>query len=166
MRLAFQDFQFDCQELTLSKDGRKISLKEKPAQILALLVTQPEKIHSKSEILEVVWPGRTVTEQVVFQNIGHLRALFGDDAIKTFSKKGYQWQLPLSAVSEQNAAPQMSEQSGSSEAKPTNEQVDVTHEADQQADSVIANKSSNLPWPILAPILIAAAAVAGYLALA
>ncbi|KZN36765.1 hypothetical protein N480_15965 [Pseudoalteromonas luteoviolacea S2607] len=165
MRLAFQDFQFDCQELTLSKDGRKISLKEKPAQILALLVTQPEKIHSKSEILEEVWPGRTVTEQVVFQNIGHLRALFGDDAIKTFSKKGYQWQLPLAAVSEQSTTSNVSESIEKTDANPVNEQAEVGCETEHQADSVLANKSSSLPWPIVAPILIAAAALAGYLAL-
>ncbi|MCF2856394.1 winged helix-turn-helix domain-containing protein [Pseudoalteromonas sp. SMS1] len=160
MKLAFQDFQFDCQALTLSKDGRKISLKEKPAQILALLVTQPEKVHSKGEILEVVWPGRTVTEQVVFQNIGHLRALFGDDAIKTFSKKGYQWQLPLAAVTEDNESENAPEQPLSTEPSPSQ-----SSENTPQADTVVVSKPSNLPWPIVAPILVAAAAIVGYLAL-
>jgi hypothetical protein len=42
-----------------------------------------------------------VSEQVVFQNISHLRAIFGNDAIKTFSKRGYQWQLELTEVTEQ-----------------------------------------------------------------
>ncbi|KZN37643.1 winged helix-turn-helix domain-containing protein [Pseudoalteromonas luteoviolacea] len=160
MKLAFQDFQFDSQALTLSKDGRKISLKEKPAQILALLVTQPEKIHSKGEILEEVWPGRTVTEQVVFQNIGHLRALFGDDAIKTFSKKGYQWQLPLAAVTEENEPAKTPEQTLNPESNPTELPANTP-----QADTVVASKPSSLPWPIVAPILVAAAAIVGYLAL-
>lgn len=35
------------------------------------------------------------SEQVVFQTISQLRAIFGSDAISTFSKKGYKWELEL-----------------------------------------------------------------------
>ncbi|MBR8842100.1 winged helix-turn-helix domain-containing protein [Pseudoalteromonas sp. JC3] len=97
MKFAFKDFLFDSKELKLYKDDRKLNLKQKPAQILELFLSAPQTIHSKEDILEKVWPDRKVTDQVVFQNIGHLRALFGDDAIKTFSRKGYQWQIPCTA---------------------------------------------------------------------
>jgi DNA-binding winged helix-turn-helix (wHTH) protein len=96
MKFNFDDFQFDCEQLILTRQGKVISLNEKPALILALFLRGKDKIHSKADILENVWTDRVVTEQVVFQNISHLRGLFGDVAIKTFSKKGYQWQLPLS----------------------------------------------------------------------
>ncbi|MCF6438211.1 winged helix-turn-helix domain-containing protein [Pseudoalteromonas luteoviolacea] len=158
MKLAFEDFQFDIQALTLSKDGRKISLKEKPAQILALLITQPDKIHSKVEILEEVWPGRTVTEQVVFQNIGHLRALFGDEAIKTFSKKGYQWQLPCDPV---EAKAQSS--SASQDNTPSSRlESDTANEVKQ----VSVGQSAKLPWMIIVPALLAVGVFGGYLAFA
>ena len=101
MKYAFKDFLFDSKELTLHKDDKKLNLKQKPAKILALFLAAPETIHSKEDILHSAWPERKVTDQVVFQNIGHLRALFGDDAIKTFSRKGYQWQIPCSVVSGQ-----------------------------------------------------------------
>ncbi|MDK1287322.1 winged helix-turn-helix domain-containing protein [Pseudoalteromonas umbrosa] len=156
MKLAFEDFQFDIQALTLLKDGRKISLKEKPAQILALLITQPDKIHSKVEILEEVWPGRTVTEQVVFQNIGHLRALFGDEAIKTFSKKGYQWQLPCDPVDghvqESNVA-QENETHSSTDSEAINT-------AQHTPESI----TTQLPWRLIVPAFVAVAAIGGFLA--
>ncbi len=98
MIYKFKDFQFCCNDNILTKQGKIILLNEKPALILRLLLTENEKIHSKSNILDAVWPDRVVTEQVIFQNISYLRARIGDDAIKTFSKKGYQWHLPLSEV--------------------------------------------------------------------
>lgn len=100
MKFSFKHYQFDSQEQLLTKNGSIVRLNEKPAQLLSLLVLEPEKIHSKSDILEKVWPNRVVTDQVVFQNISHLRALFGDEAIRTFSKKGYQWQLPLEKIAQ------------------------------------------------------------------
>ena len=103
MNVSFNGFQFDCEQKILTKNGRIIPLSEKPAQLLSLFIQKADKIHSKSDILEQVWPDRVVTEQVVFQNISYLRALFGDKAIKTFSKKGYQWQLPLTIVAQDEA---------------------------------------------------------------
>lgn len=95
MLCRFGEFQFDCNQQTLSKNNKLMQLSEKPCALLSLLLQQPNKIHTKAEILEYVWPDRVVTEQVIFQNISHLRAILGDDSIKTFSKKGYQWQLPV-----------------------------------------------------------------------
>ena len=103
MKVKFKDFEFDSTELILRLNGKIYSLNEKPAQLLALFVNQPDKIHTKNEILDAVWPNRVVTDQVVFQNISLLRALFGDEAIKTFPKKGYQWQLSIQQLSAQAA---------------------------------------------------------------
>jgi len=83
MKFSFNDFQFDCEQLILTRQGGVISLNEKPAQLLALFLCNADTIHNKSDILEKIWPDRVVTEQVVFQNISHLRALFGDDAISS-----------------------------------------------------------------------------------
>lgn len=98
MKLSFKHFQFDCEQQILTQDGDIIALNEKPAQLLTLFLLNADKIHNKADILQNVWSDRVVTDQVVFQNISYLRALLGSDAIKTFSKKGYQWQLPLVEV--------------------------------------------------------------------
>jgi DNA-binding winged helix-turn-helix (wHTH) protein len=95
MKLRFKNFQFDCEQQILTQDGNVLTLNEKPAQLLTLFLRDSDKIHSKENILAFVWPDRVVTDQVVFQNISYLRSLFGSNAIKTFTRKGYQWQLPL-----------------------------------------------------------------------
>lgn len=100
MKVRFKFFQFDVERQTLTKDQKVITLNEKPAKLLTLFLLNPEKILSKADILNFVWSDRVVTEQVIFQNISYLRSLFGSDAIKTFTKKGYQWQLPLEEVVE------------------------------------------------------------------
>ncbi len=103
-KFSFNHFQFDCKQQILTKNGKTFPLNEKPARLLSLLLRDVETVHSKSDILEYVWPNRVITEQVVFQNISYLRTLFGQDAIKTFIKKGYQWQLPLVEVKDNSTA--------------------------------------------------------------
>ena len=101
MKYKFKQFQFDCELQILTENGNIVALNEKAAQLVSLFVQEPDKIHTKSEILESVWTDKYVSEQVVFQNISQLRALFGSDVIKTFTKKGYKWQLPLEPVVEE-----------------------------------------------------------------
>ena len=105
MKYRFKDFQFDCEQQLLTKDKSVITLNEKPAQLLTLFLRDVDKIHKKSEILDFVWPDRVVTDQVVFQNISYLRSLFGSDAIKTFTRKGYQWQISLEFVVDDEESP-------------------------------------------------------------
>ena len=100
MKYSFSNFQFDCEQKILTSDGQIVPLNDKAANILALFVMSDSRIITKDEILETVLADRVVTEQVVFQNISQLRGLFGNNAIKTFSKKGYQWQLPVIELTE------------------------------------------------------------------
>lgn len=95
MKYAFNDFVFDGELLTLYKHNEVVACRHNEAKLLALFLSEPQRVFSKDDILEQVWAGKVVSEQAVFQNISVLRALFGDDAIKTFSKKGYQWQLEV-----------------------------------------------------------------------
>lgn len=98
MKYAIKTYVFDTEQLLLMRDGEFISFRANEARLLALLLSEPCKLFSKEEILDRVWVGKVVAEQAVFQNIRNLRALFGEESIKTFSKKGYQWQLPLIPV--------------------------------------------------------------------
>lgn len=77
------------------KDGQSLPIRNNEAKLLAFFLANPDQVFSKDAILENVWAGKVVSEQAVFQAISNLRNLFGDDAIKTYPKKGYQWQLPL-----------------------------------------------------------------------
>jgi DNA-binding winged helix-turn-helix (wHTH) protein len=95
MRYIFKEFEFDCNNLVLSKNGQELDLRHNEVYLLAFLIKHSDKVLSKDAILSHVWKDKVVSEQAVFQNISHLRNILGGDAIKTFPKRGYQWQLIL-----------------------------------------------------------------------
>ena len=95
MDYYFNNFKFNSQSFLLTQNDQPLPIRNNEANLLAFLLANPAQIHSKDTILENVWAGRVVSEQAVFQAVSNLRNLFGEDAIKTFSKKGYQWQIPL-----------------------------------------------------------------------
>lgn len=99
--IVFGEFKFDPKQQILTQNAVPVPLTQKQARLLALFVNEPERVFSKEDILDQVWEGRAVSEQVVFQNISKLRNLISSDAIKTYSKRGYQWQLPLEQSSTQ-----------------------------------------------------------------
>ncbi|NMP31912.1 transcriptional regulator [Thalassotalea sp. M1531] len=93
MRYYFEQFEFDANSLTLKHNQQTIAIRHNEALLLKLLLENNQSVVSKDTILSEVWQGKVVSEQAVFQNISHLRSLFGGNAIKTFAKRGYQWQL-------------------------------------------------------------------------
>jgi DNA-binding winged helix-turn-helix (wHTH) protein/TolB-like protein len=100
MKYAIGAYIFDTDQLVLVREREVVVFRQNEAKLLALFLSEPDRIFSKEEILDKVWAGKVVAEQAVFQNVRNLRAIFGEEAIKTFSKKGYQWQLPISQVCE------------------------------------------------------------------
>ncbi|WP_291610345.1 winged helix-turn-helix domain-containing protein [Colwellia sp.] len=110
MRYSFKNFEFDSDSLVLRQSGQSLAIRHNEAKVLTLLLGQTDKVFSKEEILSLVWQDKVVSEQAVFQNISHLRSLFGNGAIKTFPKRGYQWQL---AVEELSTATQITPQKSS-----------------------------------------------------
>ena len=98
MRYKFNDFEFDSTSLVLKKNGQTLSIRHNEAKVLKLLIEHSDNVFSKEDILSHVWQDKVVSEQAVFQNISHLRSLFGNQAIKTFPKRGYQWQLEVNSI--------------------------------------------------------------------
>jgi len=98
MLYRFNEFEFDNESLLLTNNGEIQAIRHSEAKVLALLLEQADRVLNKEDILSHVWQHKIVSEQVVFQNISHLRNLFGNDAIKTFPKRGYQWQLKTDLV--------------------------------------------------------------------
>ncbi len=93
MYYYFQDYQFDSNSLLLSQQGQLLVLRNNEARLLHFFLSEPAQVHSKEQILAAVWQDKVVSEQAVFQAISNLRQQFGDSAIRTFPKKGYQWQI-------------------------------------------------------------------------
>jgi DNA-binding winged helix-turn-helix (wHTH) protein len=97
MDYYFNNFKFNGLSLLLTQNGQSLPIRNNEAKLLSFLLANPGQVYSKDAILEHVWAGKIVSEQAVFQAISNLRTLFGEDAIKTFPKRGYQWQIPLHA---------------------------------------------------------------------
>lgn len=80
----------------LTREGEKISLTPKAAEILTLLVTNAGQIVEKDFLLKEVWPDTFVEESNLAQNIFTLRKALGDERdgpkyIETVPRRGYRF---------------------------------------------------------------------------
>lgn len=85
---------FDEAERTLTRDGEARQLTPKAAAVLSCLLKREGEIVSRSDILEAVWPGIHVTEDLVREYVHDLRAALDDDAaaprhIETVRARGF-----------------------------------------------------------------------------
>ncbi len=74
--------------------GNRIKIEPRAMQVLAYLVEHAGEVVSREQILEAVWEGTFVTDEVLTNAIGKLRRAFGEEAndsglIQTVPKKGY-----------------------------------------------------------------------------
>lgn len=85
--------QIDVQALTVNNaDNINLHIRPKTCQLLILLLENAGHPMSKQKVLETVWAGSVVSDQVVFQSINEIRQLFPDtEVIKTIPKQGYMW---------------------------------------------------------------------------
>jgi len=134
MNYKFKEFNFDNVSLVLMKNGEPIAIRHNEAKVLALLLENVDTVLSKEDILSAVWQGKVVSEQAVFQNISHLRTLFGNHAIKTFSKRGYQWQLSIETPAD---------------TQPLAESLLIDEPAEVSGISAKVAKSGNWPYVLL-----------------
>src|ERR1700750_3282144 len=96
----FLDFELDEQSYELRRDGEVVELRRKVFDVLRYLVMHGERLVTKDELLERVWPGEAIHEAVVAQNIAILRKVFADSrgrkrAIQTVHGRGYRFVAPV-----------------------------------------------------------------------
>jgi len=88
----FGKAEFDQAALRLKIDGKPRKLERKPAQVLELLLLHAGEVVTREELMETVWEGRVVVENVLSTAVGKLRnELAGVDAvqIETVPRVGY-----------------------------------------------------------------------------
>jgi len=104
MAVSTRDFQLgevkvypDQSRLEIGTEERHIE--PKVMAVLQQLAKRPEQVVSRTELLELVWTGTVVTDEVVTRCISELRTALGDDTknpifIQTIPKKGYKLLVP------------------------------------------------------------------------
>jgi TolB-like protein/DNA-binding winged helix-turn-helix (wHTH) protein len=105
-RLAFGRFVLDLERGSLHSGEREIPLRPKTWAVLRHLAENPERLVSKDELFETVWPGSVVTDDTLVQSIGELRRALGDEGarlIVTVPRRGYRF-VPAAAPAERRKA--------------------------------------------------------------
>jgi DNA-binding response OmpR family regulator len=88
---SFGRFEILAGERRLRVDGQPVSLGSRAFDLLAALVARRDRVVSKDELIDVVWPGLVVEENNLQVQISALRKVLGAQAIATVPGRGYQF---------------------------------------------------------------------------
>jgi DNA-binding winged helix-turn-helix (wHTH) protein len=93
---AFGVFELDDSLFELRHEGRMVKLPPKTFDLLLYLVRHRDRVVSKTELLDKLWPGEHVTEAVLPTNVSAARTALGDargrsGMIQTVHGRGYRF---------------------------------------------------------------------------
>jgi DNA-binding winged helix-turn-helix (wHTH) protein len=96
IRYRFGPFVLDPAIRQLARDGTAISLPPKAFDTLVMLVRTRDRVISKQELLDAIWPDTEVIENTLTQRIREIRDALEDDAqkpvwVETVSRVGYRF---------------------------------------------------------------------------
>jgi DNA-binding winged helix-turn-helix (wHTH) protein/tetratricopeptide (TPR) repeat protein len=96
----FHAFRLDITNQCLWRGDERVSLTPKAFDLLRYLVDHGDRLVTQEEILEALWPGTFVNQEVVKKYILGIRKVLGDrhdkpEFIRTFPKRGYQFVAPI-----------------------------------------------------------------------
>ena len=106
MRYAFESYTFDAVRLSLHCHGMLLPVKPRTAQVLAYFVRHPERLVTKNELMDELWPSEDVTEANLAQHVFLLRRIFSahspnESFIVTAAGHGYRFVAPVRAVNDE-----------------------------------------------------------------
>ena len=87
--LRFDHFELHPAERVLRVRGEPVALGGRAFDLLLVLAQRHERLVTKQELLDLVWPGLVVEEHNIATQIGNLRKLLGAGAIATLPGYGY-----------------------------------------------------------------------------
>ena len=101
--LRFGPFTLDLSDRLLWRGGELVPLTPKAFDLLAVLVQNPGRVLSKSDLIERVWPDAVVEEANLSNQVYRLRAVLGEGEgeasyIDTLSRRGYRFVAPVTRV--------------------------------------------------------------------
>ena len=87
--LRFGQFELHPAERLLRVRGEPVALGGRAFDVLLVLAQRRDRLVTKQELLDLVWPGLVVEEHNIATQIGNLRKLLGANAIATIPGHGY-----------------------------------------------------------------------------
>jgi predicted ATPase/DNA-binding winged helix-turn-helix (wHTH) protein len=109
-RLSFGPFDLVASERLLARDGAPVELGARALDILIALISRPNEVVSKKELIAWVWPDVTVEEGSLRFHMTSLRKALGDGKdgaryITTLAGRGYCFVAPVARVARAGTAP-------------------------------------------------------------
>src|SRR5262245_7656022 len=106
---VFERFQIDVSICQLTRDGQIVALPPKAFDTLLILVRHRDRIVTKEELIQAVWPNAFVSDDNLTQNIWAIRRALSDDSnqprfIATVPRRGYRFVAAVTEV-EQHGEP-------------------------------------------------------------
>src|SRR5262245_47328667 len=99
-RFHFGDFTLDMSRFELTRAGHKVAIQPKIVDLLHVLLSHRDRVVTRSELFEKVWPGVRVGQASLNRAVRELRRVLGDDGqsryVATLSRRGYRFIAPVS----------------------------------------------------------------------
>lgn len=119
--VRFGRFEVRLNERRLFADGRQAPLGARAFDVLAALIERCGRVVSRSELLDLVWPGLVVEEGNLTVQVSNLRKVLGTQVIASIPGRGYRFvaglddEIGIAATSPEGvaAAPELSPEPGS-----------------------------------------------------
>ena len=94
---CFDQYEVRPAERQLLIDGVPAALGARAFDLLVVLIEHHDRVVTKGELLDAVWPGLVVEENNLQVHVSSLRKLLGSNAIATVPGRGYQFVAALDA---------------------------------------------------------------------
>jgi len=109
-KYRFHDFEVDLTHRSFQRDGHAVTISPRTFDLLSYLILKPQRVITKDELMDTLWPDSQVEESNLSQHIFLLRkaltgAKSGDKLLVTIPGRGYQFVPPVSEVQEQAPDP-------------------------------------------------------------
>ena len=100
MIYAFEDYELDPQRYELHRRGTPCPLEPQGFDVLVYLVQHRDRVVTKQELLEHLWPDQFVSESTLTQRLMIVRKTLGDSGrtqryIKTIHGRGYRFMVAV-----------------------------------------------------------------------
>ena len=84
----------DREKYTVTKDGKRIDLRKKEFELLALLAEKPGKVFTRDAILSIVWGNEIIVgDRTIDVHVNKLREKVGEQYIRTIKGVGYKFEF-------------------------------------------------------------------------
>jgi adenylate cyclase len=96
MIYKFKNFELDIDRYELRENGVPVAIQPQVFSLLALLVSNKDRMISKEEMIEKIWNGRVISEAALSSRIKSVRQALGDDGkaqhfIRTVHGRGFRF---------------------------------------------------------------------------